>query len=113
MFETALPCILELMGHNRIAGMVSEQELGATKFVRVDVPAVDDQQAFTKLYGPQAIYAVTPCDEATMLQAVRAFRTVPIERWHLQVNAPASLPAGDDDDYEDYDDDDDEVELEF
>ncbi|MCZ2077879.1 MAG: hypothetical protein LC130_23110 [Bryobacterales bacterium] len=101
MFETAIPCIVELMGHNRIAGMVSEQELGGTKFVRVDVPAVEGEPGFTKLFGSAAIYAVTPTDEETMIRAVRAFRSVPIERWALNVNTRPALAAGDDG----YDDD--------
>jgi hypothetical protein len=113
MFEIALPCIVELMGHNRIAGLVSEQELGGTKFVRVDVPEIEGQQAFTKLYGAAAIYAVTPTDEATMLQAVRAFRSVPIERWTLDV-VPTRALLHDPEDYDysdDGDDEDDDEEL--
>lgn len=107
MFETAIPCIVELFGHNRIAGKVSEQSLGGTNFVRVDVPAVDNQPGFTKLYGAGAIYAVTPTDEATMLQAVRAFRAVPIEKYHLAIPTQTAIPDRihyeDDDDHSDQD----------
>jgi hypothetical protein len=101
MFENALPCIVELFGHQRIAGRVSEQQLGGTNFIRVDVPEVDEQPGFTKLYGASAIYAITPTDEATMLQAVRAFRAVPIE---AKTTVLAALHSGDD-----YDDDSEDV----
>ena len=36
MFEQT--CIVELMGHNMIAGKVTEQTIGGQGFVRVDVP---------------------------------------------------------------------------
>jgi hypothetical protein len=103
MFENSLPCIVELFGHQRIAGRVSEQQLGGTNFIRVDVPEVDEQPGFTKLYGASAIYAITPTDEATMIQAVRAFRVVPIEAYRLKTTVLAQLNAGDgyDDDSED------------
>lgn len=57
--------VVELFGHQVIAGMVSEQVIGGQGFVRVDVPAVNGSQAFTKFYGAGAIYAISPCDEAT------------------------------------------------
>ena len=31
-------CIVELFGHNQIAGKVTEQAIGGQSFVRVDVP---------------------------------------------------------------------------
>lgn len=83
MFETALPCIVELFGHNQIAGMVSEQTVGGSSLLRVDVPVVDEQPAL--FYGVSAIYAITPTDEATMLRAVKAFRSKPIEAYRLQL----------------------------
>lgn len=57
--------VVEVMGHNRYAGRVSEQALGGCAFVRVDVPAVDDRPAFTKLLGQASIFAITPCSEET------------------------------------------------
>lgn len=119
MFETAIPCILELFGHNRIAGMVSTQTVGNSALIRVDVPAVDTNPGFTKFYGVSAVYAITPTDEPTMLQAVRAFRAKPIEAFRLQLPDAVPVKAGydpedddpddgyPDDDDDDYDDDDD------
>uniref|UniRef100_A0A6H1ZEJ5 Uncharacterized protein n=1 Tax=viral metagenome TaxID=1070528 RepID=A0A6H1ZEJ5_9ZZZZ len=77
--------VVELFGHQIIAGMVSEQMIGGQGFVRVDVPAVDGQEGFTKFYGAGAIYALTPCDEATMLRAVQGLRQQPIEVWKLNL----------------------------
>jgi hypothetical protein len=99
LFES-MPAVVELFGHQRIAGKVSEVQIGGSSLVRVDVPAVEGQPGFTKFYGTSAIYAVTPCDEETMLRAVQAFRAVPIEAWRLEVATRPALSPGDD-----YDDD--------
>lgn len=105
MFENAIPCIVELFGHQRIAGKVSEESVGGQSFVRVDVPEIEGQQSFTKLYGANAVYAITPVSEETMLRAVKAFQAVPIEAYHLSIPTRAAIAAPDPDDYEDDDDD--------
>lgn len=63
--------IVELMGHQRISGRVSEQAIGGTSFIRVDVPEVDELPGFTKIFSGGAIYAITPCDEETAILAAR------------------------------------------
>ena len=89
--------IVELFGHQIIAGKVTEQVIGGQGFVRVDVPSVDGQEGFTKFYGAGAIYALTPCDEPTMLGAVQGLRQKPIDVWKLHL---PQLSAGKDDDEE-------------
>lgn len=61
--------IVEVMGHRRFAGLVSEQTVGGSSFVRVDVPEVRSSQgevtpAFTKLFGSGSIYCISPISEA-------------------------------------------------
>lgn len=73
--------IVEIMGHQRYAGRVTEQAIGGTSFVRVDVPAVGEREPFTKLFGSSAIYALTIVDEETALAAVAEFRQQPIDEW--------------------------------
>ena len=58
-------CVVDLFGHTRLAGQVSEQEIAGHGFVRVDVPKVGDLPAFTRFLGHGAIYSITPCDENT------------------------------------------------
>ena len=55
--------IVELFGHQQIAGYLSEQTIGGTTFLRVDVPETSRAAAYTKLYGAGAIYAITPTTE--------------------------------------------------
>ncbi len=88
--------IIELFGHSRIAGRVTEQTIGGCSFVRVDVPAVEGEQPFTKLYGQGAIYAITFTDEAAATLAARAIQPRPINTWELKREL-ASLPPADGD----------------
>lgn len=70
--------IVELFGHQRIAGLITEQTIGGCQFVRVDVPAVGGASAFTKLYGNGAIYAITFVDRDIALAALEKMRVKPI-----------------------------------
>ena len=54
--------LVELMGHQRIAGLVSEQTIAGKGFIRVDVPKANGEIAFTRFFGPEAIYAIIPTD---------------------------------------------------
>jgi len=63
-------CVVEIMGHKKFAGFVTEHALGGASFVRVDVPAVLTSKgttlaAFTKLFGASSIYCLSPCTEET------------------------------------------------
>jgi len=53
-------CIVELFGHQQIAGKVSEKSMAGTTLLRVDVPKTSQRPAFTKFYGGGAIYAIMP-----------------------------------------------------
>lgn len=79
--------IVELFGHMVIVGKVTEEAISGQGFIRVDVPETEKSKAFTKFYGPGAIYAITPCDEATMLAAANGLKTIPVDPWSL--NLPA------------------------
>lgn len=86
---TEMPCLIELYGHNQIAGKVSEVSVAGSALLRVDVPAVDGLQAFTKYYGMGAIYAITPTDEKTMVLAVKAMQPKPINRYQFSLPEPS------------------------
>src|SRR5690242_12019628 len=74
-------CIVELFGHQVIAGLVSEQQIGSSSFVRVDVPDTDGQPGYTKLYGEKAIYAITPCNEETARRAAAGLNQPPVSEY--------------------------------
>jgi hypothetical protein len=60
--------ILELLGHRRLGGRVTEVEKFGTKMARIDIPdtstgAAPDAVVATQFYGPSAIYGFHPCTE--------------------------------------------------
>jgi hypothetical protein len=85
--------IVELFGRQMIAGRLTTEVIGGGSFVRVDVPATDGAPGFTKFFGPGAIYAITPTDEATAAVAAGRLRIRPVEAWVVPQLANRALVA--------------------
>jgi len=86
--ETATPfaswAILELMGHRRLAGYVTEQEIAGHGFIRLDVPkGPEGGLKATQFYAPGAVYAITPCLQATALRMAALSDPAPVHEWEL------------------------------
>lgn len=79
--EPDMWAIIELFGHNQIAGLMSECSIGGCSFIRVDVPGTEECPGYTKLYGNGAIYAITMVDEETARAAVDYHRPKPMTPW--------------------------------
>ena len=103
----AMWAIVELFGHARIAGTISEQAFGGAALVRVDVPEVRYTEetyidgepasterciaAHTRSFGAASIYSINWCDEATALLAAHSMRHEPLRPYSLR-NVLASMP---------------------
>ena len=92
--------IVELYGHNKIAGLVTDDTWGGAAFLRVDVPATSTQAGFTKFYGPGAIYCMTPVSEALARLAAESMRPRPVEEWELPRRPELPADGGDDEEDE-------------
>lgn len=91
--------ILELMGHRRLAGWLSEQEIAGEGFLRLDIPngnPTDGAPKATQFYRPAAVYCITPTTEETARRTAKLAQPEPVRRWELP--APDDV---DDDDEED------------
>lgn len=84
--------ILELMGHRRLAGRVREATLAGGSFLRIDVPAVDDQAEVTQFYSPGAVYAITPCSEEVARGFAARHRPEPVHQYELRT-LPPQIPS--------------------
>jgi hypothetical protein len=106
--QPTLWAIVELFGHQRIAGRVSEQTIGGSAFVRIDVPEVCYQsrarngdsedaktitriQAPTRSFGPGAIYSINWCDEGAARMAAQSIKHEPIDSYSVE-QALRNLP---------------------
>ena len=73
--------IVELFGHNKIAGKVTEQVIGGCSFIRVDVCDTKSSPAFTRLLHANAIYAINPVTEEVATQYAENLKVMPIQAW--------------------------------
>ena len=99
--------IVEIMGHRKLAGRVTEETIGGSAMLRIDVPPVDAREGsygqklesraqFTQYFGGSAIFSITPCTEKVARQAADRFRDYPVELVSHQSDQPR-LPFRDDD----------------
>lgn len=76
--------LIELFGHSRISGRVTERNLGGAAFLQVDVPETAKNPAFTRILNPSAIYAINPIDEQTARNYASRLDAAPIKSWDVQ-----------------------------
>jgi hypothetical protein len=88
--------IVELFGHNQIAGYVTDAPQFGTSMMRVDVPEVGINPGYTKFFGGGAIYAVTPTTEEVARVAAHQLDVRPVSVW--TVPNSLRLSPGDEDD---------------
>jgi hypothetical protein len=110
--------ILELFGHQKVAGLVKTVPLGGDAMLRVDVPEIkytrrvyapgkvedllETIPAFTKFYSPKSVYAMTPVSEETCKAAMQSFRSTPVNTFELRQPAlPVPVPSLEDDEEDD------------
>lgn len=91
-------CIVELLGHRRLAGYLQEVQLAGAGFLRLDIPEADGDPGRTQYIAPGSVYALHPVSEATARAAARQWRPEPVSRWELSAIAgfpnPPYEPAG-------------------
>jgi hypothetical protein len=78
-----------LMGHRRLAGLVSEATIGGASLVRIDVYLPGEEAPVaTQFYGPPAIYAITPMAEDLARRFAVANKPQPVTRYDLPALEP-------------------------
>jgi len=72
--------VVELMGHRRLAGRVSEATIAGAPFLRLDVPS---DPPVTQFYAAAAIYAITPTTEDLAREFAARNRPAPVHAFEL------------------------------
>jgi hypothetical protein len=77
--------LVELFGHQRIVGFLTQQTFGSGVLFRVDVPDLTKEKVvirkgFTRYFGLSAIYSITPVDEQTVRELLPMIDGTPAAR---------------------------------
>ena len=86
-------CVLDLFGHQRTAGHVTESTIGGCAFIRIDVPEGDGYR--TEYYGNGAIYSMRPVTEG-VARKIASHAAAPISAWDIQRLGLNAKPDDDD-----------------
>jgi len=92
--------LLELFGHQKLAGKLTEQTIGGCHFIRIDVPCCGDQVAYTRFFTQGAIYSMTPTTEDIARRMADRLRAAPVQAYQLaerQIEHVASVIDNDED----------------
>lgn len=106
--------VLELMGHRRIAGKLTEQTGGCfAGLLRIDIPGPGPGEAIvaTQFYSSAAVYCITPTTEEIARAVAAKSQPEPVHEWELpkKLAAPPAplgdvVDVGDPADFDDLDD---------
>ena len=87
--------IVEIMGHTRLAGYVTEEQVAGATMLKIEVPAIAGDRPrdpFVRYYSAGSIFSISPCSEEHARQVVEWDRPNPTPVW---LPEPAKLlPAG-------------------
>lgn len=82
--------VVELMGHVRLAGRLSEVERFGGKLARLDVPQADGSFV-TQFFGAAGVYRITFVSEAVARHVAKGTSAAPVQPWDFPkaLNSPA------------------------
>lgn len=90
--------VVELFGHTKIAGEVSEKSLAGGAMLRIDVPKVEGNPEFTRFVNISAVYAINPVDQETALLVAGQLKSKPVSPWDIRdyIQMHKTLPQPED-----------------
>lgn len=84
--------IVELMGHVKLAGLLTEEMHLGVEMGRIDIPQVGGGYV-TQFFGGGSVYRITPTTEAVAREVAKRNQPEPVGTWEV-----SALLAGPDDD---------------
>lgn len=98
-------CILEMMGHVKLAGFITEEQRFGGTMGRIDVPPGAGEPALTQYFGGTAVFRITPVQESIARAIAEKHRPQPLAPFRLSVSRNNADQFGSDE----YDDEDDDI----
>ena len=77
--------ILEIMGHVKLAGYVTEQSIAGSAFIRIDVPAAGSVDGFTRFFGSGSVYSLSPVTEEIARDVAGNLSSRPVSVYDLSI----------------------------
>lgn len=101
--------IVELMGHVRLSGRLSEENHFGSVLGRIDIPQLDGSMV-TQYFSGSSVFRITPTSEQIARDIALSDKPKPIQVWELRNFLPANTSLRNNDGSEiDYNDDVDDV----
>jgi len=69
---------IEIMGHTKVAGRVSERKVGVNVMLQVDVPNPGEGFSHSVVYSPNSIFSIQPTTEKWCREFVKARIEYPV-----------------------------------
>ncbi len=84
--------VVELMGHVKLAGKVTEQEVLGSKLGRIEIPQKDGTFV-TQFFGGASVYRISPVSEEVARHVALSTTYMPISAWELPRLIEGPKPA--------------------
>jgi hypothetical protein len=89
--------LIEIMGHKKLAGLVTEEERFDTVMLRIDIPThIDFEEKathyITQYYHHNAIFSATPINQTDALALAGIYRPNPFTKFDLHKEENVNLP---------------------
>lgn len=91
--------IVEIMGHVRISGILTEEEKFGSKLGRVDIPQLDGSFV-TRYFGGSAVYQIHIVSEEAARHAAKINMPAPMSKWDFPKAIEVAVNTVDGDDEE-------------
>ena len=88
--------IVELMGHVRLAGKLTEEEKFGSKLGRLDIPH-GETGCITQYFGGGSVYRITIVTEAVARQVSKGTTPAPVNPWDYPIRELQRLDRDEDD----------------
>jgi hypothetical protein len=86
--------IIELMGHRKLGGYLSEQTIAGEAFIRIDVVNTEGVAIATQFYSASAVYCITPVTQDVATAFGTNHKPEPVTLWELPPIRSTTVTSG-------------------